>query len=148
MSCVTLVKAALARFLFSLHAFITIQRVVKQEGDSYYYLAICNLFQLGEGLHCLCYRRGEELKWFSPSVFIYLASIVPAIWILELDTNRKEILCIYVDIVKTTPESSRQAMLMDLMQVFYGSLRRCNMLGCKKVDRIVWSNRTFVNRPK
>ena len=50
------------------------------------------------GLHSLCYRRGEELKWFSPSVFIYLASVVPAIWVLELDAKRNEILCIYVDI--------------------------------------------------
>ena len=56
------------------------------------------MYLLALGLHSLCYRRGEELKWFSPSVFIYLASVVPAIWVLELDAKRNEILCIYVDI--------------------------------------------------
>lgn len=117
MTCVTLVKAALARLLFGLHALATIRRVVRQEGDNYWYMGIGILVLFGEGLHALCYRRGEELKWFSPSVFFYLASIVPAIWILELDTNRKQILCIYVDIVKNTPDSSKQSMLMDLMQV-------------------------------
>ena len=98
MTCVTLVKAALARFLFAIHALMTIWRVVQQEGDDYWKLAVGILCLLGEGLHSLCYRRGEELKWFSPSVFIYLASVVPAIWVLELDAKRNEILCIYVDI--------------------------------------------------
>ena len=70
------------------------------------------------GLHSLCYRRGEELKWFSPSVFIYLASVVPAIWFLELDAKRNEILCIYVEIVKNDNlEADMVTMLMDLMQV-------------------------------
>ena len=74
-------------------------------------------YLLALGLHSLCYRRGEELKWFSPSVFIYLASVVPAIWVLELDAKRNEILCIYVDIVENTHDANREAMLMDLMQV-------------------------------
>ena len=118
MTCVTLVKAALARFLFAVHALIAIWRVKEQEGDKYWKLAFGILCLFGEGMHSLCYRRGEELKWFSPSVFIYLATIVPAIWLLELDANRKEILCIYVDIVNDMDhDSDRQTMLMDLMQV-------------------------------
>ena len=77
----------------------------------------CNLIS-SLGLHSLCYRRGEELKWFSPSVFIYLASVVPAIWFLELDAKRNEILCIYVEIVKNDNlEADMVTMLMDLMQV-------------------------------
>ncbi len=117
MTCVTLVKAALARFLFGLHALITIRRVAHQEGDKYWNLAIGILVLFGEGLHSLCYRRGEELKWFSPSVFIYLATIVPAIWKLELGTNRKEILCTYVEIVNKIQDSGNEAMLLDLMQL-------------------------------
>ncbi|ELU09466.1 hypothetical protein CAPTEDRAFT_115670 [Capitella teleta] len=30
-------------------------------------------------------RKGAEYKWFCPSVFFYLLSIVPCVWILELD---------------------------------------------------------------
>lgn len=64
----------------------------------------------------MCYRRGEELKYFCPSIFIYLSTIVPAIWILELNTNRRELLCLYIDIVEENDDSLKQSMLMDLMQ--------------------------------
>ena len=40
MSCVTLVKAALARFLFGVHILVTVWRVVSQEEDAYWKLAI------------------------------------------------------------------------------------------------------------
>ena len=85
------------------------------------------LHLLALGLHSLCYRRGEELKWFSPSVFIYLASVVPAIWVLELDAKRNEILCIYVDIVENTHDANREAMLMDLMQVRRTEYKFCRI---------------------
>ena len=49
MTCVTLVKAALARFLFAIHALMTIWRVVQQEGDDYWKLAVGILCLLGEG---------------------------------------------------------------------------------------------------
>ena len=71
---------------------------------------------IGEGLHSLCYRRGEELKWICPSVVIYLASIVPAIWILELTTNRIELLCLYVQSFDTA-DALQRSLLMDLLQV-------------------------------
>ena len=119
MTCVTLVKAALARFIFGLHVFITVWRVTQsKEGDTYWFIAIGILCLFGEGLHSLCYRRGEELKWFCPSVFIYLVNIVPAIWILELHTNRREILCLYIDMIKGSDHDHlKRTMLMDLMQV-------------------------------
>jgi hypothetical protein len=61
----------------------------------------------------------QELPWFCPSVLIYLASIIPAIWILELKTNRREILCSYIKLVRDGGEgdAKRFNMLLDLMQV-------------------------------
>ena len=50
-NCVTLVKAALARFLFAIHALMTIWRVVQQEGDEYWKLAVGILCLFGEGTH-------------------------------------------------------------------------------------------------
>ena len=119
MSCVTLVKAALARFLFGLHTLVAIWRVVSQEEDKYWQLAIGILVLLLEGLYALCYRKGQELEWFCPSVFIYLCSIVPAIWILELKPNRREVLCAYVKFVMDQDDLQgiRSKMLLDLMQV-------------------------------
>ena len=99
MSCVTLVKAALARALFGAHTMVTVWRVVTQEDqvgylcstqitysrftwlhadlwlswqDSYWKLAVGILVLALEGFHALCYRKGQELSWFCPSVFIYL----------------------------------------------------------------------------
>ena len=46
-----------------------------QYGDKYWYFLLGILCLGLEGLHSLCKRRGEELKWVCPSIFIYLASI-------------------------------------------------------------------------
>ena len=61
------------------------------------------------------------MKWICPSVVIYLASIVPAIWILELTTNRIELLCLYVQSFDTA-DALQRSLLMDLLQVFNSSL--------------------------
>lgn len=82
MSCVTIIKAALARLLFAGHSWITVWRVVEQEKIDWYWrigIAII-LILLVEGFHALCYRKGEELPWLCPSVLIYLSW-----WV----TNRK-----------------------------------------------------------
>jgi hypothetical protein len=55
---------------------VTVWRVVSQEQDSYWQLAIGILVLAAEGFHALCYRKGEELSWFCPSVLIYLARLV------------------------------------------------------------------------
>ena len=43
MSCVTLVKAALARFLFAIHILITVWRVVQQVSAQIIYLYLPNI---------------------------------------------------------------------------------------------------------
>ncbi len=99
-----------------------------QEGDSNWIHAIGILILFLEGLHSLCYRRGEEFKWFCPSVFIYLYfSIVPAIWKLELKTDRRVLLCQYIKVVVGQNSTCLlkdmrsplllKNLLMDLMQV-------------------------------
>ena len=62
MSCVTLVKAALARFLFGAHALVTVWRVVSQEGDSYWKLGIGIIILFCDGLHSVCNRKVNEIK--------------------------------------------------------------------------------------
>ncbi|KAK3581793.1 hypothetical protein CHS0354_025997 [Potamilus streckersoni] len=39
----------------------------------------------------LTWKNGKEWKWFCPSVFFYLASVVPAIWFLELHAMERRI---------------------------------------------------------
>ena len=65
MSCVTLVKAALARFLFGSHALVTVWRVVshfedESEGDSYWKLGIGIIILFCDGLHALCNRKVSD----------------------------------------------------------------------------------------
>ena len=85
------------------------------------------------------------MKWFSPSVFIYLASVVPAIWFLELDAKRNEILCIYVEIVKNDNlEADMVTMLMDLMQVCNDTLQSGGHGG----NRIYWPRPEYLKSPR
>ena len=69
MSCVTLVKAALSRFLFGAHALVTVWRVVSQEGDTYWKLGIGIIILFCDGLHALCNRKVffifcDDRLWF------------------------------------------------------------------------------------
>ena len=75
MSCLVLVKAALARFLFGAHTVLTVWRVVSQEEDGYWKLAIGVLVLILEGLHALCYRKGKFSKQCSRCSQDHLFSI-------------------------------------------------------------------------
>ena len=62
-------------------------------------------------------------------MFLYLCGIVPAIWLLELKTNRREMLCLYVEMLDwnnsgaDSPKGGRKeddlrsSILLDIMQV-------------------------------
>ena len=70
MSCLTLVKAALVRLLFGVHALVTVWRVVSQEEDSYWKLAIGIIVLFLEGLHALCYRKVKDWNILLVQYFI------------------------------------------------------------------------------
>ena len=142
MTCVKGVKAVLARTMFSLHALITLWRLVSQgegrlpgsplssilffpEGDAYTKIGFAILLQILEGLHSLCYRKGQELSWFCPSVFFYLIAVCPSVWILEIQMTsiRRERLCLYYQLVQeklNSPSNDTRyqvSLLLELMQV-------------------------------
>ena len=72
------------------------------EGDEYTKIGIAIIVQMLEGLHALCYRKGQELSWFCPSVFFYLVAVCPSVWILEIQMTsiRRERLCLYYQLVQ------------------------------------------------
>ncbi|XP_065560541.1 uncharacterized protein LOC136027332 isoform X2 [Artemia franciscana] len=79
-------KAILTRIIFSAHGFIAIWRVTSIKGDpNFWYLSISLLLLLFEGIFTLTIKENREWRWFCPSVFLYLSSVVPAIWLLEFD---------------------------------------------------------------
>ncbi|KAJ8917554.1 hypothetical protein NQ315_005603 [Exocentrus adspersus] len=80
------IKAIITRLVFAGHGFIGIWQVTIFKNNSYYwYLSSPILLLFFEGIFTLTIKQNQEWKWFCPSVFLYLASIVPAIWLLELD---------------------------------------------------------------
>ncbi|XP_069877132.1 transmembrane protein 26 [Dipodomys merriami] len=80
-----LLNALVTRLLFVLHSLVGVWRVtvVKNE-PRYWLLALLNLLLLLETVLTLKFKRGRGYKWFSPAIFLYLISIVPSLWLLEM----------------------------------------------------------------
>ncbi|XP_053670058.1 transmembrane protein 26 [Anopheles nili] len=79
-------KAILTRILFAAHGFIAIWQVTQNKKDPVYWSLCAPIGVLCiEGIFTLAIKKNQEWRWFCPSVFLYLSSIVPAIWLLELD---------------------------------------------------------------
>ncbi|XP_068154125.1 transmembrane protein 26 [Drosophila tropicalis] len=78
--------AILTRIIFSAHSLLAVWQVTIFKKDILYW-ALCGplLLLLLEGIFTIMIKKTQEWRWFCPSVFLYLASIVPAIWLLELD---------------------------------------------------------------
>ncbi|GAB6019957.1 hypothetical protein CHUAL_001486 [Chamberlinius hualienensis] len=100
-------KAVAARSLFAIHAFVAVWRVVDvKHGDTTYWIMASSIgFLIIEGFVSICLRKGREMKWFCPSVFLYLCCIIPPTWIMELDL-------VYVrsQLTSTSTNSSGSAM--------------------------------------
>ncbi|KAH1001628.1 hypothetical protein HUJ04_005619 [Dendroctonus ponderosae] len=83
---VATIKAIFTRVVFAAHGFLGIWQVtIFKKNSFYWYLSSPILLLFFEGIFTLTIKKNQEWKWFCPSVFLYLASIVPAIWLLELD---------------------------------------------------------------
>ncbi|CAK6954994.1 transmembrane protein 26 [Scomber scombrus] len=77
--------ALLSRFLFAVHGVVTVWRVVAVKGEPLYWLLLMGVALLGvEMAVTLKCTRNAEWKWFSPMVFLYLSTVIPSIWFLEL----------------------------------------------------------------
>ncbi|XP_026465093.1 transmembrane protein 26, partial [Ctenocephalides felis] len=80
------IKAVVTRLVFGAHGFVAIWQVTQyKENLRYWYLSCPILLLFFEGIFTLTIKENQEWKWFCPSVFLYLGSVVPAIWLLELD---------------------------------------------------------------
>ncbi|KAI9528064.1 hypothetical protein NQZ68_024820 [Dissostichus eleginoides] len=77
--------AVVTRSLFLLLSLIGVWRVVWVKDHGLYWLltGLC-LPLVVEMILTLKRRRGKDYKWFSPAIFLFLVSIIPSLWILEL----------------------------------------------------------------
>ncbi|XP_034537879.1 transmembrane protein 26-like [Notolabrus celidotus] len=77
--------AIITRALFILVSLTGVWRVTRVKEDPYYWLLTCLFLPLvAEMVITLRRRKGQDYKWFSPPIFLFLISIIPSIWILEL----------------------------------------------------------------
>ncbi|CEF67375.1 Transmembrane protein 26 family-containing protein [Strongyloides ratti] len=77
-------RAILARSLFIIHSILTIWQTVKIRGESSIWtFALISISIVIEGSHTIIMRVGDERKWFSPSIALYIASTAPPIWLME-----------------------------------------------------------------
>ncbi|KAF7412407.1 hypothetical protein HZH66_001303 [Vespula vulgaris] len=86
------IKAIITRLVFASHGFIAIWQVTTfKKNPLFWYLSCPILLLFFEGVFTLTIKENQEWKWFCPSVFLYLSSVVPAIWLLELDKVDKRL---------------------------------------------------------
>ncbi|XP_047198336.1 transmembrane protein 26 [Hippoglossus stenolepis] len=93
--------AIITRGLFVLVSLAGVWRVTSvKEDPNYWLLTFLFLPLVLEMIITLKRRRGEDYKWFSPPIFMFLISIIPSIWLLELhhqQHNASETQCKNVD---------------------------------------------------
>lgn len=85
MMLVKFICAVITRSLFILVSLIGVWRVTWVKDNSLYWLlTILYLPLVAEMIVTLKRRKGSDYKWFSPAILLFLVSIIPSIWILEL----------------------------------------------------------------
>ncbi|KAM9325034.1 transmembrane protein 26 [Gastrophryne carolinensis] len=88
-------NAILTRFLFILHSLVGVWRVADiKRNNLYWLLALLNIFLCIETVLTLKLKKGRGLKWCSPPIFCYLLSIVPSLWLLEINYSPQ--LCVNI----------------------------------------------------
>ncbi|XP_038045857.1 transmembrane protein 26-like [Patiria miniata] len=89
-SVVSFVKAFTARLFFAIHGIVTVWRVASVRGSSVYYLMVMPVALMpGEMIFTLQTTDAGEWKWLCPSALLYLASVVPGLWMLQMDLYQK-----------------------------------------------------------
>ncbi|XP_062859541.1 transmembrane protein 26b [Trichomycterus rosablanca] len=82
--------AVVTRLLFILLSLIGVWRVIIVKNDKLYGCLLLLFIPLViEMIITLKRRKGGSCKWFSPAIFLFLISIIPSIWILELDQHNQ-----------------------------------------------------------
>uniref|UniRef100_A0A286XGP7 Transmembrane protein 26 n=1 Tax=Cavia porcellus TaxID=10141 RepID=A0A286XGP7_CAVPO len=91
MEGLVLFNALVTRLLFLLHSLVGVWRVtVVMKESRYWLLALLNLLLVLETVLTLKFKRGRGYKWFSPAIFLYLISIVPSLWLLEMHRKTQD----------------------------------------------------------
>ncbi|XP_077313781.1 transmembrane protein 26-like [Lithobates pipiens] len=84
--CFKILSAIVSRLFFGLHGSLMIALLAAMTNNYNYFLLLSFVLLLFiEMIITLQKTKKGEWKWFSPMVFIYLCSVLPPIFIMELD---------------------------------------------------------------
>ncbi|XP_069802732.1 transmembrane protein 26-like [Dendropsophus ebraccatus] len=104
-----ILSAILSRFIFTVHGFLLVWQVVVVKKNTCYWMLLIGLLLLYlEMAVTLTVTRKGEWKWFCPMVFLYLASAIPSVFLLEL--HFLEIRTIRVNSNSTNAEDDNQVL--------------------------------------
>ncbi|XP_059621195.1 transmembrane protein 26 [Phlebotomus argentipes] len=86
------VKAIITRLIFGAHGLLAIWQCVTSKANQIWWLLSAPILLLVlEAIFTLTIKKNQEWRWFCPSVFLYLSSVVPAIWLLELEKMERRL---------------------------------------------------------
>ncbi|KAI6178190.1 hypothetical protein M3Y98_00473800 [Aphelenchoides besseyi] len=81
---INILRALLARAVFIVHSLTAIWAAVNMHKDnSIWTFALVSVSIVIEGSYTIVMRAGDERKWFSPSILLYILATAPPIWLLE-----------------------------------------------------------------
>ncbi|KAJ7394669.1 hypothetical protein OS493_000490 [Desmophyllum pertusum] len=84
--------AVLTRVMFFIHGFMSVWLLAHCFNNDMFWATILGIVLLFfEMVYTLLARKGQEYKYFWPSCFFYMSTMIPIIWIVELDLLDKRI---------------------------------------------------------
>ncbi|XP_035686116.1 transmembrane protein 26-like [Branchiostoma floridae] len=94
MKCSLALRTVLARLLFGSAVALCYWRVFVMVTDPPLHLSwpiVLGAFLMLVEMCIALYREKEDWKWFSPAVFLYLASTIPSVWLLEITLHQERV---------------------------------------------------------
>ncbi|KAJ8045896.1 Transmembrane protein 26 [Holothuria leucospilota] len=89
---IKIVKALLARLLFAAHGLVGAWKVASSYGNFLCYFLLVPILLLPiEFFITFKFTEEGEWKWFCPSVCLYLLSVAPGLWLMQLHLYRERI---------------------------------------------------------
>ncbi|XP_057304220.1 transmembrane protein 26-like [Hydractinia symbiolongicarpus] len=87
-----LLKSLFSRLIFFIHGMISVYLLYSNTRKvEYWAIATPLVFLLVEIAYTIGYRRGMEYRYFWPSGFLYIMTMIPIIWFMEFDLLEERI---------------------------------------------------------
>ncbi|EDO48561.1 predicted protein, partial [Nematostella vectensis] len=79
-------SALFTRVIFFVHGFVSVYLVwlSKNKDSTYWWLSTGLVLLFFETIYTILMRKGKEYKYFWPSSLLYMATVLPSIWVAEM----------------------------------------------------------------